>query len=69
MAGAFGYDPAHQEVSKAMAEASLLPAVRAATIDAWIVADGFSCRHQIQDLAGSPTMTAAEAIARASLAS
>ena len=69
MAGAFGYDPAHQEVSRAMAEASLLPAVRAAPIDAWIVADGFSCRHQIQDLAGRPTMTAAEAIARASLAS
>jgi FAD/FMN-containing dehydrogenase/Fe-S oxidoreductase len=49
MAGSFGYEAAHQKVSLAMAEASLLPAVRAAAADALIVADGTSCRHQIHD--------------------
>jgi FAD/FMN-containing dehydrogenase/Fe-S oxidoreductase len=48
MAGAFGYDEKHYETSIAMAELSLLPAVRKAG-DACIVADGTSCRHQIKD--------------------
>jgi hypothetical protein len=39
-------------VSHAMAELSLLPAVRAAPPEHLIVADGTSCRHQIRDLAG-----------------
>jgi FAD/FMN-containing dehydrogenase/Fe-S oxidoreductase len=49
MAGSFGYEAAHQQVSMAMAEAALLPAVRGAPADALIVADGTSCRHQIAD--------------------
>jgi len=49
MAGSFGYEAAHQQASMAMAEASLLPAVRSAPADALIVADGTSCRHQIHD--------------------
>ena len=52
MAGAFGYQAETQEVSRAMAEAALLPAVRAAGADDLIVADGTSCRQQIRDLAG-----------------
>ena len=52
MAGAFGYEAAHYEVSMAMAELSLLPAVRKAGPDDVIVADGTSCRHQIHDGAG-----------------
>ena len=48
MAGSFGYEAEHREVSLAMAEAALLPAVRAAP-DALVVADGTSCRHQIKD--------------------
>lgn len=52
MAGAFGYQAETLETSKAMAEAALLPAVRAAAPDALIVADGTSCRHQIGDLSG-----------------
>ena len=52
MAGAFGYQSETQEVSRAMAELSLLPAVRAAGETDLIVADGTSCRHQISDLAG-----------------
>ena len=49
MAGAFGYEAAHYDVSMKMAEAALLPAVRAADADTLIVADGTSCRHQIHD--------------------
>ena len=52
MAGAFGYQAETQAASLAMAEASLLPAVRAAPAEDLIVADGFSCRHQIRDLSG-----------------
>ncbi len=46
MAGSFGYDASHYEVSMKMAELSLLPKVRA-TPDALVVADGTSCRAQI----------------------
>ena len=49
MAGAFGYEAAHYDVSIKMAELSLLPAIRAAGEDTLIVADGTSCRHQIAD--------------------
>ena len=49
MAGAFGYEAEHVDVSRAMAEMSLLPAVRDAGQDTLIVADGTSCRHQIAD--------------------
>ncbi|WP_164125643.1 heterodisulfide reductase-related iron-sulfur binding cluster, partial [Stenotrophomonas maltophilia] len=52
MAGAFGYHRDTIDVSLAMAELSLLPAVRKAGADAIIVADGTSCRHQIADGAG-----------------
>jgi len=49
MAGSFGYEAAHYDVSMKMAELALLPAVRAAGDDTLIVADGTSCRHQIAD--------------------
>jgi Fe-S oxidoreductase len=52
MAGSFGYDAETIDVSLAMGELSLLPAVRKASADAIIVADGTSCRHQIKDSAG-----------------
>jgi Fe-S oxidoreductase len=55
MAGSFGYDAAHYDVSVRMAELSLMPAVRAAAADTLIVADGTSCRHQIADLSRSAT--------------
>ena len=48
MAGSFGYEASHYEVSMQMAELSLLPAVRQQA-DAIVVADGTSCRHQIRD--------------------
>ena len=49
MAGAFGYETTHYDVSLRMAELSLLPAVRNADAGTLIVADGTSCRHQIAD--------------------
>jgi len=52
MAGSFGYESAHYDASMKMAEASLLPQVRAAEPDTLIVADGTSCRHQIRDGSG-----------------
>jgi FAD/FMN-containing dehydrogenase/Fe-S oxidoreductase len=52
MAGAFGYGADTYEVSMAMGELSLLPAVRGAAPDTLIAADGFSCRHQIKDGTG-----------------
>jgi Fe-S oxidoreductase len=48
MAGSFGYEASHLEVSKQMAEANLLPSIRQQQ-DASVVADGTSCRHQIMD--------------------
>jgi len=48
MAGAFGFEARHYGVSIAMAEQALLPAVRAADADTVLVADGTSCRQQIE---------------------
>ena len=63
MAGAFGYEARHFEVSMRMAEASLLPAVRAEP-EAIVVADGTSCRHQVHDGAGRTALHAAALLAR-----
>lgn len=49
MAGSFGYEANHYDISMAMAELSLLPAIRNADDQTLIVADGTSCRHQIKD--------------------
>ena len=63
MAGAFGYDADTIDVSLAMGELSLLPAVRKADADTLIVADGTSCRHQIHDGAGREAMHVARVLA------
>ena len=65
MAGAFGYQSETQAASRAMAEATLLPAIRAAAATDIIVADGTSCRHQIADLAGRQAIHSIQLIARA----
>jgi Fe-S oxidoreductase len=52
MAGSFGYEAEHREISMRMAEADLLPQLRAAGAGALVVASGTSCRHQIADGAG-----------------
>ena len=55
MAGAFGYDREHFEVSKAIGARVLFPAIDKAPPDAIIVADGFSCRSQIRHFCPSHT--------------
>jgi Fe-S oxidoreductase len=65
MAGAFGYHADTIDVSRAMGELSLLPAVRKAPDDAIVVADGTSCRHQIHDGAGREAIHVARALAMA----
>jgi FAD/FMN-containing dehydrogenase/Fe-S oxidoreductase len=52
MAGSFGYELGHYEVSTALANRVLLPAI-AANPDATLIAPGFSCRHQVEGLAGA----------------
>jgi len=65
MAGAFGYHADTIDISRAMGELSLLPAVRKAPDDAIIVADGTSCRHQIHDGAGRAAVHVARVLATA----
>ncbi len=60
MAGAFGYGADTIEVSRAMGEAALLPAVRQAASGDAIVANGTSCRHQIADGTGRAPVHIAE---------
>jgi hypothetical protein len=64
MAGAFGYGAGTIDVSLAMGELSLLPAVRKAPGDAIIVADGTSCRHQIHDGTGRDALHVARVLQR-----
>ena len=63
MAGSFGYEASHYEVSMQMAELSLLPAVRQQP-NAIVVADGTSCRHQIRDGAQREAVHVAVLLAR-----
>ncbi|MET0997584.1 MAG: FAD-linked oxidase C-terminal domain-containing protein, partial [Marmoricola sp.] len=60
LAGNFGVELGHYETSVAIAEHDLLPAVRAAGPDAVVLADGFSCRTQLDDLAGRQALHLAE---------
>jgi hypothetical protein len=62
LAGNFGMEKGHYEVSVAVAETHLLPAVRAHA-DAVVLADGMSCRVQLDDLADVPAMHLAELLA------
>jgi Fe-S oxidoreductase len=64
MAGSFGYEAEHYDVSMKMAEMSLLPAVRNAP-GALLVADGTSCRHQIADGTGREARHVARLLADA----
>ena len=67
LAGNFGVEKGHYEVSVAVAEHDLLPAVRNAVRDAGdravVLADGFSCRTQLDDLAGVHALHLAELLA------
>ena len=65
MAGSFGYEAEHFKASVAMAELSLLPAIRKADADTLVVADGTSCRHQIADGADRQAIHVAQVLERA----
>ena len=60
LAGNFGMERGHYEVSAAVAEQALLPALRAAPEGTLLLADGFSCRVQASQLAGWPALHLAE---------
>jgi FAD/FMN-containing dehydrogenase/Fe-S oxidoreductase len=62
MAGSFGYEAEHYEISLKMAEHNLAPAIRAAGADTIIVAAGTSCRHQISHTTGRTALHPAEVI-------
>ncbi|MEU4166504.1 FAD-binding and (Fe-S)-binding domain-containing protein [Streptomyces sp. NPDC026665] len=65
LAGNFGFERGHEEVSRACAEEQLLPAVRAAGDTAVVLADGFSCRTQLAQLSGRRGRHLAEVLAQA----
>ena len=62
MAGSFGFEAEHYDVSVAVGERRLLPAVRAADADTLVIADGFSCREQIAGLTDRGALHLAQVI-------
>ena len=62
MAGAFGFETNHYDLSVARGEQGLLPAVRAAPKDTLIIADGFSCREQIAQSTDRRALSLAEVL-------
>ena len=60
MAGSFGYEKEHYELSMKVGELVLFPAVRATPVDVLIAAPGTSCRHQIKDGTGKQALHPAE---------
>jgi Fe-S oxidoreductase len=63
MAGSFGFEAAKYDLSVKIAEHALLPRLRQAPADAVVLANGFSCREQIEQLAGRETRHLAELMA------
>jgi FAD/FMN-containing dehydrogenase/Fe-S oxidoreductase len=66
LAGDWGMTPDHHDTSVAVAELALLPGLRALPAEGVVVADGFSCRTQVADLDGRPTLHLAQLLDRAS---
>jgi Fe-S oxidoreductase len=65
MAGAFGFERDKFEISQAIGERVLLPAVRRQSSETLVVADGFSCREQIRQGAGRDALHLSEALSLA----
>jgi FAD/FMN-containing dehydrogenase/Fe-S oxidoreductase len=65
LAGNFGVERGHYDVSVAVAEQQLLPAVRAAAADTVVLADGYSCRTQLEDLSDRRGIHLAQLLDRA----
>ena len=64
MAGSFGFRPDTYDTSVQIANLSLLPKVKGTTAGTLIVANGFSCREQIEDLAQRDTLHLSDVLAR-----
>jgi FAD/FMN-containing dehydrogenase/Fe-S oxidoreductase len=62
MAGSFGYEVEHFDISKKIAESILIPEIQKTSEDTMIVANGFSCRHQISDFSGRKAVHWVESI-------
>jgi Fe-S oxidoreductase len=62
MAGSFGFEAEHYEISMQVGERVLLPAVRNTEQDTLIITNGFSCREQIRQATGRNAMHLAEVI-------
>jgi Fe-S oxidoreductase len=62
MAGSFGYEKEHFEISKKIADIALIPAINSAPTSTIIVASGTSCRHQIKDLSGRKALHPVEVL-------
>ncbi|WP_068468161.1 FAD-binding and (Fe-S)-binding domain-containing protein [Candidatus Protochlamydia phocaeensis] len=62
MAGSFGYESEHYDISMKIGELQLFPHIRKSMPDTWIIANGTSCRHQIQDGTGRQALHLAEAL-------
>ena len=56
MAGSFGYEKEHYDLSKKIADDILIPAIKHSEDNTAIVANGFSCRHQIRDFTDKKPM-------------
>ncbi len=67
MAGSFGYEAEHYKISQQIGESRLFPAVRSLKAGTPVIANGFSCRHQIVEATGTPAMHFIEALGRALL--
>ncbi len=65
MAGSFGFNEAHYDLSMKVGEDKLLPAVRAASADTIVVTNGFSCREQIEHGTGRQSLHIAQLAAKA----
>jgi Fe-S oxidoreductase len=65
MAGSFGFEREHYDLSLALAERRLAPAVRALPPDALIIAPGVSCRQQIEHTTGRRPLHPAEVMSQA----
>jgi Fe-S oxidoreductase len=64
LAGNFGVEKGHYEVSVDVAHLQLLPAIEAAEPGTIVLADGFSCRTQLDDLAGVQALHLSELLAK-----
>ncbi|MGN6586980.1 MAG: FAD-binding and (Fe-S)-binding domain-containing protein [Solirubrobacterales bacterium] len=65
LAGSFGFEREHDQISREIGEQRLMPAVREAPAETLLIADGFSCKTQIEELTGRRAVHTAEAISSA----